>query len=464
MNNFQEIISEISFLEQEIKNIGELSVEQFARFMQKMRLDWNFHSNHIEGNSLTYGETKTLLLYGITAQGKTLKDHLEIQGHNEAIEYILDVIKGYISPRPITESFIRELHQLILKEPYTKNAITPDGKPTSKRIEIGRYKTQPNHVITPTGEKFYYATPEETPAKMNDLVQWLETETENGTNPLILAVGFHYKFVRIHPFDDGNGRMARLLMNFILMKYGFPPAIIHTEERKDYINALRETDQTDSYDAFAVYVGKSIINSLKLKLKALKNQSLDEEGDFDKKIALLKAQINPQQKAEVLNTPEVIENLFLNQILPQFQEKIINQTIKKLENLFLSISFGVTNKENDGFIIGNPIEHISLNILNIIETQKNFNLEYISNSHLTLEIDFSNFIDFSANIDLKVTIDFDFEDKRKYRITFQLELGKYRKIIEKPYSLSLSEQEWQELGDFLGNVILEETAKKLEKK
>ena len=182
--------------------------------MQKFRLDWNYHSNHLEGNSLNYGETKALLLFGITAQGKPLKDHFEITGHNEAIDWVIDMVKGN---RSLTENFIRELHQLLLKEPYEVDAITPEGKSTKRKIAVGQYKTMPNHVKTVTGEMFYFATPEETPAKMHDLLVWYnEKVTQKDFNPILIAAEFHYKFIRIHPFDDGNGRTARILMNFIL--------------------------------------------------------------------------------------------------------------------------------------------------------------------------------------------------------------------------------------------------------
>src|SRR5690606_29582399 len=136
--------------------------EDESRIMQKFRLDWNYHSNKLEGNSLTYGETKALLLFGITAQGKPLKDHFEITGHNEAINWVLEILKG---DYPLTEHFIRELHKLILKEPYQVDAVSPEGLPTKRWITIGQYKTTPNHVKTKTGEIFYFATPEETPAK-----------------------------------------------------------------------------------------------------------------------------------------------------------------------------------------------------------------------------------------------------------------------------------------------------------
>lgn len=163
------IFNECAALKAELDNQRPLSVDDEQRVMQKFRLDWNYHSNHLEGNSLSYGETKALILFGITAQGKPLKDHFEITGHNEAINWVLEVIK---EDRPLSENFIRELHKLILKEPYEVDTITPDGKPSKKMIKVGQYKTSPNHVKTKTGEIFRFATPENTPIEMNELVQW----------------------------------------------------------------------------------------------------------------------------------------------------------------------------------------------------------------------------------------------------------------------------------------------------
>ena len=204
-------------LKKDLDALRPLSTEQELKIMQKFRLDWNYHSNHLEGNSLTFGETKNLILHGITAQGKPLKDHFEITGHNEALNWVIDLVK---EERPLTENFIRELHTLLLKEPYYVDAITTEGLPTKKKIEIGKYKTTPNHVKTNTGEIFRFAEPEETPAKMHDLLEWYKAKkSEADVNPIILAAEFHYKFIIIHPFDDGNGRMARILMNFLYLLF-----------------------------------------------------------------------------------------------------------------------------------------------------------------------------------------------------------------------------------------------------
>ncbi|MCB9202569.1 MAG: Fic family protein [Flavobacteriales bacterium] len=268
------IIDKAIQLKKELDSFRPISQELEQRMMQKFRLDWNYHSNHIEGNSLNYGETKALLLFGVTAQGKPLKDHLEITGHNEAINWIIDIVKHN---EPLTENFIRQLHTLLLKERYQVDAITSDGKPTKKWIEVGKYKSSPNHVRTKIGELFYFATPEETPAKMKDLLEWYSQSIQNDEiNPIILATEFHYKFIRIHPFDDGNGRTARILMNFILMSYGFPPVVIKTEDKENYFRVLQLAD-AGNLEPFIDYIVENLTNSLEFMIKSIKEQSLDDE-------------------------------------------------------------------------------------------------------------------------------------------------------------------------------------------
>lgn len=283
-----EELEEARLLKDELDRLRPIDAEQEARVMQKFRLDWNYHSNHLEGNSLTYGETRALLLFGVTAQGKPLKDTLEMTGHNEAVDWVIDMVKG---ERPLTESFIRELHTLLLKEPYEKKAETPDGQPTTKRMEVGKYKSSPNHVKTVTGEIFYFATPEETPAKMGSLMEWYHEKTsELNTNPVLLAAEFHYRFIRIHPFDDGNGRTARLLMNFILMQYGYPPLIIKTEDKENYFVVLRLAD-AGQLEPFVRYIGANLLRSLRIMIAGAKGEDITEPDDLDKEIALLEQQL-----------------------------------------------------------------------------------------------------------------------------------------------------------------------------
>lgn len=266
-------------LKSELDALRPLDPEAEARIMQKFRLDWNYHSNNLEGNTLTYGETKALILFGVTAQGKPLRDHFEITGHNEAINSTLDLVKR---ETPLTEKFIRELHTLVLKEDSFKEAQTADGQPTRRRIMVGKYRTQPNHVVTVTGETFHFATPKETPAKMKELVDWFREERERpDIDPIALAAVFHHKFILIHPFDDGNGRVARILLNFILIQFGFPPVIIKTEDKESYFSVLRLAD-AGALQPFVDYVAQNLIRSLELMIRSAKGENIEEPEEPDR--------------------------------------------------------------------------------------------------------------------------------------------------------------------------------------
>jgi Fic family protein len=280
------VIDAIDRTKADIEVMQPVPEEVHARIMQKFRLHWNYHSNAIEGNPFTYGETVAFLMEGITVKGKTLKDHLDIKGHDEAVRYLLEAVKGkdYI----LTEAEIRNLHKMILKEPYWSDAITPEGIPTKKLIRIGEYKTSSNSVLTPTGEMHYYTTPEETPVKMGELMEWYRTITERtDIHPVTVTALFHHQFTAIHPFDDGNGRLARLLLNLMLMRYGYPPVVIKQQDRNNYYAVLRQADAGE-YRPVVEYMAEQLQTSLDLYLKGARGESIEETDDIDKEIALFK--------------------------------------------------------------------------------------------------------------------------------------------------------------------------------
>ncbi len=224
-------------LKAQIDALRPINPEQEQRILQKFRLDWNYHSNAIEGNSLTLGETRAFLLEGLTAKGKPFKDHLDIRGHNELIHFL----EGFVQRKEIlSEAAIREMHKILLVEQYDVEAQTPDGQTTRKLVKLGEYKTEPNAVRSSTGEWIRYALPEDTAPKMAEMVAWYRQQAESrAEHPLLVAALFHHRFTNIHPFDDGNGRMARALMNLILMREGYPPVVIKDKQRQEYVAALR---------------------------------------------------------------------------------------------------------------------------------------------------------------------------------------------------------------------------------
>ena len=331
------LFAEVDLLKKELDELRPLSPEQEARILQKFRLDWNYNSNAIEGNSLTLGETRSLLLHGLTAAGKPIRDHLDIKGHNEAVLWLEEIVRD---ERPLTEQFIRGMHEVLLGEGYDVPAQTPDGQPTRKHIQPGRYKSGPNNVQTATGEMFYFASPEETPGKMTDLVDWYRQESDQATmHPVALAAEFHYRFVRIHPFDDGNGRMSRLLMNLILMRRGYPMTVIKATDRNRYLAALAEADAGE-IGPFFQFISENVESSLQLMIRAAKGESIEEPDDLDKKLAILKAQLlNRNDKIEALWSKETEIN-FYNTLFIPWIEKLGKQS-EKFDFAFMQKAFGV---------------------------------------------------------------------------------------------------------------------------
>ena len=416
------MLSQVQFLKNELDALRPLGREQEAIIMQKFRLDWNYHSNHLEGNSLTYGETKALILFGLTAQGKPLKDHFEITGHDEAIKWIEDIIK---QERPLTESFIRELHVLLLQKPYQVDAITPEGLPTKRWIEIGTYKTAPNHVLTKTGEIFRFATPEETPAKMHDLMDWFRQKQANSeTEPVLLAAEFHYKFIRIHPFDDGNGRTARLLMNFILMQYGYPPVIIKTEDKENYFNMLRLAD-AGNIEPFVNYIAENLSRSLEIMIKGAKGENIDEPDDLDKEIALLEQKLKGVgQKIEKTKSLETILE-FYDKSYVRLHDKF-KKTNEKMEKFYDYLTFSSVLTGNQTLSSSERTLFVTLIRKNGVKDILKFNLSATFNSFKSM-----NPFNFQSYVEVELKPSF-YAIKLPYIKDF---------IAQKPYTEQLTDEE-----------------------
>lgn len=275
----------ITRLKEELDTLRPLPSDVLAQIEQKLRLEANYNSNAIEGNTLTYGETRSLILHGLTAHGKPMRDHLDIQGHDEAVKAIEAAIAD---DHELNEVFIRNLHRILLKEPYEKEAETPDGQRVTRAISVGNYKTAPNNVRTSTGETYYFTPPDQVKSAMGDLIDWYRTREREGENPIIIAATFHYRFVRIHPFDDGNGRMARLLMNMILIKHGYTVSLIRHEDRDNYLNHLERADKSEDLTEFISYIANSCQYALDLHLSIARGEAVENEDDIDKEIVLFK--------------------------------------------------------------------------------------------------------------------------------------------------------------------------------
>ena len=218
-----------------------LSEKDKDRLSRRFTVDFNYNSNHIEGNTLTYGQTEILLLFGKVIGEADVRDVQEMTASNVGLRMMTD--EAAIKDMPLTQNFIRTLHKTLLREDYTVYRNLPGGVQTSNVIHAGQYKTRPNSVITRYGDRFEYASPEETPSLMADLVDWYNTaEKEGKLSPVELAALFHYRYIRIHPFEDGNGRIARLMVNFILARHDYPMIVVRSRNKSEYLEALHQAD------------------------------------------------------------------------------------------------------------------------------------------------------------------------------------------------------------------------------
>jgi len=223
------------------RDLQPLSEKDRERLNRRFTVDFNYNSNHIEGNTLTYGQTEILLLFGKVIGEADVRDVQEMTASNVGLLMMIE--EATVKGTPLTQNFIRNLHKTILREDYTVYCNLPGGMQTSYVIHAGQYKTRPNSVITRYGDKFEYASPEETPGLMGDLVDWYNAaEREGKLSPVELAALFHYRYIRIHPFEDGNGRIARLMVNYILTRHDYPMIVIRSRGKSEYLEALHRAD------------------------------------------------------------------------------------------------------------------------------------------------------------------------------------------------------------------------------
>ncbi|MBI1768209.1 MAG: Fic family protein [Bacteroidetes bacterium] len=330
MDQVSSLTRKVDSLSLELNSLKPLKKEDEERLWKKFRLEWNYNSNHIEGNTLTYGQTELLLIFEKTTGDHEIREYEEMRAHDVALKLIADYAKD--KSRELTEADVRELNKIILVRPFWSNAQTPDGQPTRKLIQPGEYKKEPNSVLLQSGEMFHYTSPEETPAKMKELIDWYrKAESEKKLHPAEIAAKLHYDFVRIHPFDDSNGRTSRLLMNFVLLRHDFPPVIIKSADKKGYLNALNKADVGDKV-AFTEYIIEQLIWSLELSIRAAKRENIDEKDDIDKEIEVWKKGLGKVTE-EPLKSIQQIRTLYEDSLKPLFDE-FLKRHQKNFDSIF----------------------------------------------------------------------------------------------------------------------------------
>ncbi len=244
-------------LNTQITVLKENSASLWETILLKLKIDWTYNSNSIEGSTLSLGDTHFFLTEGLTIEGKPFRDFLDAKNHMEAIEYLYDIISD---KREISEGVIKELNALILSGVNFTQAQDSSGNPIKKRATPGVYKTQPNHVLLPSGKIHQYVEPIQVQAQMQELVEWIDASAKK-IHPIVVASITHYNLVRIHAFDDGNGRGARILTNLILMKNHYFPVVIRSEKKREYLETLQRADSGD-ISPFIEYVTRELVETL----------------------------------------------------------------------------------------------------------------------------------------------------------------------------------------------------------
>ncbi|MEI6520689.1 MAG: Fic family protein [bacterium] len=222
MNNYLEIINEIDTLKSRLDSVRPLENQSV---LHALDIEYTYDSNRIEGNTLTLRETQMVIDKGLTISGKPMREHLEAINHYDAVVFLRDIATNQLA---LTESIVRQIHSLVLHGIDRDNA--------------GKYRGVP---VMISGSKHIPPQPWQVPILMENMFAWYE-ENKADIHPIILAAEIHERIATIHPFIDGNGRTARLIMNMILLSHGYPIVNISgdAENRMVYYNALEECNVT----------------------------------------------------------------------------------------------------------------------------------------------------------------------------------------------------------------------------
>lgn len=230
----KKILKEIDSLQQEIRSYRSLGSDFLKQIREYYKIGLTYTSNALEGNTLTESETKIVLEDGITVAGKPLKDHLEAIGHADAFEFLFTLYKE----KSLHEDDIKHFHKLIYFRIDEKHA--------------GKYRK--NKAII-TGSRYPLPKPSDLASLMKKLIPRI-AKWRKEKHPVELAALVHKEFVFIHPFIDGNGRLARLLMNLLLLQEGYNISIIPPITRREYIDSLEQAHVDDS--EFILFIARMV--------------------------------------------------------------------------------------------------------------------------------------------------------------------------------------------------------------
>ncbi len=335
--SFTDKLLQIDSLKQQIDVHGKLPDEVLKKINYKFRLEWNYHSNSMEGNSLTRQETRSVMVGNITVEGKPIQDVLEMKGHDDVISDILKMGKGELN---ISERRIKDIHKGIVHE-----------EDAGKAKLIGQWKTTPNYLYNYKKERFDFVEPDQLPERMQRLINSVNTQKEkiqrgdkDAMHPVLMAFQFHLDYITIHPFYDGNGRTARIFTNLILIAYGYPPIYIRKEEKNIYYQYLADVQGYGGEpDLFYDFMAGLLVRSLQLVLDAMEGKEIAEPDDWEKRLSLLKQEIKGNDGGQVAKSTNEILKVISYDVLPLIEKATTKLAV--FDELFehRTISFGTEN-------------------------------------------------------------------------------------------------------------------------
>lgn len=262
----QRLLTRIENKKAQLDLLRPFPAASVARLRDQLMVEWVYNSNAIEGSTITLQETRLILETGLTIGGKSLREHFEVINHRDAIGCVENLAR---STEPVTPFHVRQIHQLVLSRIDDENA--------------GRYRETQVRIA---GTAFIPPESWQVPALMTEWGEWLAAE-EKTSHPVELAALAHHRLVAIHPFIDGNGRTARLVMNLILMRAGYPPAVIQRINRRQYYQVLHQAD-AGKPAALVNFTGRAVESSLNLYLEACR-PALAAPGPEEEWISLQEA-------------------------------------------------------------------------------------------------------------------------------------------------------------------------------
>lgn len=445
--NLRHIIQQIDANQDLIASKGKFSVEVLKKINYKLRLDWNYYSNRMEGGTLTREETRSVMVGNIDVKGKPFKDVAEMNGHDKVVQEVLQMSRGELR---LSERRIKDIHKAIMYE----EDITENKK-------IGVWKKTANEIINYQHEKFDFTNPSEVPDKIHELLNNINAfldkyhQGKAKQHPLEAIGQFHLEYLTIHPFYDGNGRTARILTNILFMSCGYPLIIIKEEQKSSYYKLLADIQvYGGDIQLLLSFLGDRILETQKIVINAIEGKEIEEPDDLDKEIAMWKKQTMVNNIDTLHRNHELIYGLYKNCIRKVFELFEIKST--QFHDMFgkASITYYINNNSNEG------LDWLDNEMYNIIsKPQPIFNDERETPHELVADDTFKNLF-----VKLKLQ-EYRFNENDAFSMTPEIHFNfqlykyeiKYAKVKkEKSYGENLTQEEIQQIINTSVRAIFEE--------